>query len=170
METEKLRKKQGNKYRNTQLRYSKIVHFTLWEECKQTQCPHKSWRERTKALMWFYSPTKNKLIYQFRANIYDFWLSGQYGKYNRNIFLFHPLGPFPLFPQKWCVAPEFFVLISSHCSTQIWRIRYGGSWPLYFLEKRKFLISGLGLLKYNLTHKNRSTYIFIIIFIIVKYG
>ena len=37
METEKLRKKQGNKYRNTQLRYSKIVHFTLWEECKQTQ-------------------------------------------------------------------------------------------------------------------------------------
>ena len=94
METEKLRKKQGNKYRNTQLRYSKIVHFTLWEECKQTQCRHKSWRERTKALMWFYSPTKNKLIYQFRANIYDFWLSGQYGKYNRNIFLFHPLGLF----------------------------------------------------------------------------
>ena len=36
---------------------------------------------------------KNKLIYQVRAN--DFWLSGQYGKYNSNIFLFHPLGPFP---------------------------------------------------------------------------
>ena len=38
-----------------------------------------------------------------------------------------------LFPQKWCVAPEFLVLISSHCSTQIWRIRYGGSWSIYFL-------------------------------------
>ena len=78
--------------------------------------------------------------------------------------------PWALFPQKWCFAPEFYVLISSHCSTQIWRIRYGGSWFLYFLEKRKFLISGLGLLKQNLTYKNRSTYIFIIIFIIVKYG
>ena len=40
------------------------------------------------ALMWYYSPTKNKLIYQVRANTYDFWLSGQYGKYNSNIFLF----------------------------------------------------------------------------------
>jgi len=50
----------------------------------------------------YYSPTKNKLIYQVRTNAYDFWLSGQYGKYNSNIFLFLPLGPFPskmmLFP------------------------------------------------------------------------
>ena len=38
-----------------------IMYCTLWEECKQTQCPHRSWRERTKALMWYYSPTKNKL-------------------------------------------------------------------------------------------------------------
>ena len=46
--------------------------------------------------MWYYSPTKNKLIYQVRANTYEVWLSGQYGKYNSNIFLFHPMGPFPL--------------------------------------------------------------------------
>ena len=79
-------------YRNAQLRNMQIVYCTLWEECKQTQFPHRSWRERTKALMWYYSPTKNKLIYQFRANTYDLWLSSQYGKYNSNIFLFHPLG------------------------------------------------------------------------------
>ena len=94
----------------------------------------RSWRERTKALMWYYSPTKNKLTYQVRANTYDFWLSGQYGKYNSNIFLFHPLGPFP---SKWCVASEFFVLISSHCSTRIWSIRYEGSWSIYFLTITK---------------------------------
>ena len=35
-----------------------------------------------------------------------------------------------LFPQKLCDPPEFFVLISSHCSTQIWHIRYGGSWSI----------------------------------------
>ena len=44
-----------------------------------------------------------------------------------------------LFPHKWCVAPEFFVLISSHCSTQIWRMRYGGSWSIYFLLDTMFL-------------------------------
>ena len=51
-------------------------------------------KERTKALMWYYSPTKNKLIYQVNANAYDFRLSGQNEKYNSNIFLFHPLDPF----------------------------------------------------------------------------
>ena len=40
--------------------------------------------------------------------------------------------PWALFPQKGCVAPKFFVLVSSHCSTQILRIRYGGSWSIYF--------------------------------------
>ena len=30
--------------------------------------PHRSWRERTKALMWYYSPTKSLLRYQVRAN------------------------------------------------------------------------------------------------------
>jgi len=38
---------------------------------------------------------KKQLIYQIRANTYDFWLSGQYGKFNSNVILFHPLGPFP---------------------------------------------------------------------------
>jgi len=51
--------------------------------------------------------------------------------------------PWALFPQKGCVAPEFFVLISSQCSTQIWRIRYGGSWSIYFLVESNFcLIDG----------------------------
>ena len=43
--------------------------------------------------------------------------------------LFHP---WALFPQKR-FAPDFFVLISSHCCTQIWRMRYGGSRSIYFL-------------------------------------
>ena len=115
-------------HRNAQLRYTQIVYCTLWEECKQTQCPFRSWKERTKALMWYYSPTKNKLIYKVRTNTYDFWHSGQYGKYNSNIFLFHPLGPL-----MFCGAPEFLALISSHCSTQIGRISYGDSWSIYFL-------------------------------------
>ena len=37
--------------------------------------------------------TVQQKIYQVWAN--TFWLSGQYGNYNINIFLFHPLGPFP---------------------------------------------------------------------------
>ena len=56
--------------------------------------------------MWYYSPTKNKFIYIVRANTYDFWLSGQYGKFNSNIFLFHPLGPFP---SKMMRCPEFYI-------------------------------------------------------------
>ena len=59
--------------------------------------------------MWYYSPTKNKFIYQVKANTYDFWLSGQYWKY-KGIYFYYT--PWALFPQKWCVAPEFFVLIS----------------------------------------------------------
>ena len=43
----------------------------------------------------YYSPTINKLIYKLRANTYDFWLSGQNGKYNSNI-LIPSLGPFSL--------------------------------------------------------------------------
>ena len=123
---------QGTIYRNSQLRYTHIMYCIMWEECKQTQCPHRSWRERTTALMWYYSPTKDKLIYQVRTNTGAnyFWLSGQCGKYNR---LYSYSTPRALFPQKWCVAPEFFILISSHSSTQIWRMRYGGSWSINFL-------------------------------------
>ena len=44
-----------------------------------------------KGLMLWWDST----VYQVRANTYDFWLFGQYGKYNGNIFLFQPLGPFP---------------------------------------------------------------------------
>ena len=39
--------------------------------------------------------SNRKQVNIFRANTYDFWLSGQYGKYNSNIFIFHSLGPFP---------------------------------------------------------------------------
>ena len=53
---------------NSDIRILCAVHCA-WEECKQTQCPHRSWRERTKTLMWYYSPTKNKLKYQVRANV-----------------------------------------------------------------------------------------------------
>ena len=73
--------------KNFQLRYTHIMYCIMWKECKQTQCPHRSWRERTTALMWYYSPTKDKLIYQVRVNTYDFGLSGQY---NSDILLFHP--------------------------------------------------------------------------------
>ena len=104
-------------YRNAQLRYTQILYCTLWEECKQTQCPHRNWRERTTALVWYYSPTKNKLIYQVRANTYNFWLSGQYGKYNSNIFLFHPLGPF--LSKKWCA--DLLPLQYTVLTHEIWR-------------------------------------------------
>ena len=99
------------------------MYCTLWEEFKQTQCPHRSWRERSTALMWYYSPTKNKLIYQVRVNTYDFWLSGQYGKYNSNIFLFHPLG---LFPSKmmccpWILCIDLLPLQYTDLTHEIWR-------------------------------------------------
>ena len=103
------------------------MYCTLWEECNQPQCPHRSWRERTAALMWYYSPT-----IKTRANTYDFWLSSHYME--NTIAIYSYSTPWALFPQKLCFAPEFFVLISSHCSTQIWRMRNGGSWCIYFLN------------------------------------
>ena len=99
------------------------MYCILWEECKQAQCPHRSWKEWTKALMWYYSPTRNKLIYQVRANTYDFWLSCQYGKYHSNIFLFHPLGPFP---QKWCVAHLFWSPPSAVHRFHVWDMAVPG--------------------------------------------
>ena len=73
---------QGTKYRNAQLRYTQIVYCTLWEECKQTKCPHTE--VEGKGLQLWYAITvqqKKKLIYQvIRANTYNFTLFGQYGK------------------------------------------------------------------------------------------
>ena len=114
---------QGTIYRNSQLRYTQIMYCTLLEECKQTQCPQRSWRERTKARMWYYSPTKNKLMYQVRANTYDFWLSGEYGKYNSNKFLFHPLGPFPskMIRCPWILCFDLFPLQYTDLTHEIWR-------------------------------------------------
>ena len=123
-------------------RPTQIVYWTLWEECKQTQCPYRSWRERTEALMWYYSSTKNKLIYQVRANTYDF---GFLVNMENTIAIYSYSTPWTLFPQKWCVAPEFCVLISLHCSTHIWRIRYGSSWSIFFLVYRVPLLSLLSI-------------------------
>ena len=128
---------QGTIYRNAQLRYTHIMYCTLREEFKQTQCPqcpHRSWRERTAALMWYYSSTKNKLIYQVRANTYDFWLSGQYGKYNSNIFLFHPLGPFPskMMRCPWILCFDLLPLQYTDLTHEIWRFLV----YIYFLDQR----------------------------------
>ena len=60
---------------------------------------------KTKALMWYYSPTKNKLIYM----IFGFLVNME-----NTIAIYFYSTPWTLFTQKWCVAPEFFVLISSH--------------------------------------------------------
>ena len=83
------------------------MYCTLWEEFKQT-----------KALMWYYSPTKHKLIY-----IYDFWLSGQYGKYNSNIFLFHPKDPFhsKIMRCPWILCFDLLPLEYTDLTHEIWR-------------------------------------------------
>ena len=98
------------------------MYCTL-EECKQTQCSHRTWRERATALMWYYRRTKNKLIYQVRANTYDFWLPGHYGKYNSNIFLFHPLGPFPskMMLCPWILCFDFLPLQYTDLTHEKWR-------------------------------------------------
>ena len=108
---------------NSDIRILCTVH---WEECKQTQCPHRSWMERTKALMWYYSPKKKKLIFQVRVNTYDFWLSGQYGKYNSNIFLFHSLDPIPSKMMRCFWILCFYLLLLQYeqytdLTHEIWR-------------------------------------------------
>ena len=101
------------------------MYCTLWKECKQTQCPHRSWRERTKVLMWFYSPTKNKLIIKLEQILMIF---GILVNIENTIVIYSYSTPCALFPQKRCVAHDFFILISSHwwlqytdLTLQIWR-------------------------------------------------
>ena len=53
-------------YTGTIYRNANCVLYT-GEECKQTQLAPQKLKERTKALMWYYSPTKNKLIYHFNS-------------------------------------------------------------------------------------------------------
>ena len=71
----------------------------------------------------YYSPTKNKLIYQVRVNTYDFWISGQYEKYNNNIFLFHPMGPFPSKKMRcpWILCFDLLPLQYTDLTYEIWR-------------------------------------------------
>ena len=59
---------------------------------------------------------------------------GFLGNMENTIAIYSYSTPWACSPQKWCVAPEFFVVISSHYSTQIWRMKYGGSWFIYFLS------------------------------------
>ena len=71
----------------------------MWEERKQTQCPHRSWRERTTTLIW------------------SIW------KYNSNIFFFHPL---VLFPEKmmrcpWILCFDLLPLQYTDLTHEIWR-------------------------------------------------
>ena len=103
--------------RPTQI-YSYYVLYTVGEIK-----PDRSWRERTKALMWYYSPTKNKLIYQVRTNTYDFWLYGQYGKCNSNILLFPPLGPFPskMMRCPWILCFYLLPLQYTDLTHEIWQ-------------------------------------------------
>jgi len=65
-----------------------------------------------RALMIYYSPTKNKLIYQ--VNMIFGFLVNMENTIAIN-FLFPPVGPF----SSKMMGSEFFVLISSHCSTRI---------------------------------------------------
>ena len=106
---------QGTIYRNTQLIQTHIMYCTPWEEYKQTQRPHRSWRERTTALMWYYSPTKNKLIYQVRANTYDYWLSWLIAIYSYST-------SWTLFPQKMMRCPCILCFIYGGLSTKNFRI------------------------------------------------
>ena len=93
--------------------------------------------------MWYSSPSKkNKLIYQVRANTYVFWLSGQYGKFNSNIFLFHPLGPFPSKNMRcpWILCFDLLLLQYTDLTHEIWRflvyIFLGGPkiYSIFFLK------------------------------------
>ena len=112
---------QGTIYRNAQLRYTHIMYCTLWEECKQTQCLHRSWRERTKALMWNYSPKKTSYFIKRIYITFGFWLIGKI-QYIA-IFLFHPLGPFPSKIMR-CPLILCFDLIPLQYTD--------GSWSIYF--------------------------------------
>ena len=58
------------------------------------------------------------------AEVEDFWLFGQYRKYNSNIFLCHPLGPFP---SKMMRCPlilcfDLFPLQHTDLTHELWRL------------------------------------------------
>ena len=82
-------------HRNAQLRYTHIVYCTLWEECKQTQCPRPP--QQLGGKDHSSDNQKHLLTYQVIVNtnlsfIYNFWLSVQHdmavpGKYISWIWL-----------------------------------------------------------------------------------
>ena len=80
-----------------------------------------SWSWRTTAIMWYYSPTKKTSQYIKLERV--LMIFGFLVNMENTIAIYSYSTPWAHFPQKW-----FFVLISSHCSTQIRHMRYGGSW------------------------------------------
>ena len=108
------------------LRYTQIVHCTLWEESKQTQCP---------------TP-------EVGYNTCDFWLSGLNGKYNRNIFLFNPLSPFPskMMRCPWILCFDLLPLQYTDLTHEIWRFQV-----CVFLEKTICVVTTANALQYYFT-------------------
>ena len=112
-----LRLWQGTIYRNAQLRYSQIVYSTLGRNVNKPSSPTEIQGKGLK--LWCnIIVQQKKLMYQVRANTYDCWLSDRYGKYNSNIFLFHPLDPFP---SKMMRCPWILPLQFTDLTHQIWR-------------------------------------------------
>ena len=79
---------------------------------------------------------KNKLIYQVRVNIYNFWLSGQYGNNISNIFLFHRTFPSKMMRWTWLLCFDLLPLQYTDLTHEIWR----GSWSIYFLSETKEIL------------------------------
>ena len=84
------------------------------------------------------------------ANTYDFWLSGLNGKYNRNIFLFNPLGPFPskMMRCPWILCFDLLPLQYTDLTHEIWRFLV-----CVFLEKNYLRCNNRNALQYYFTVK-----------------
>ena len=81
---------------NARLRYTHIKCCTLWEECKQAQCPRRSWRERTKALIWYYSPTKKQVNISSSSEYIWYLAFWSIWKIQEQYIFIPLLGPFSL--------------------------------------------------------------------------
>ena len=109
---------------NAQLRYTQYAYYVLC--CgRNVNKPSALTEVEEKGLKLWFDITvqqKTKLIYQVTANTWflAFWSIWKI----QYIFLFHPLGPF-LSKIMRCPWILVLMMISSHYSTQIWRIKYG---------------------------------------------
>ena len=80
---------QGTIYRNAQLRYTHIMYCE-----RNVNKPSAPTEVEGKGLKLWCDITVQKKV-NISSKTYDFWFSGQYGKYNSNLFFFLPLGRFP---------------------------------------------------------------------------